>query len=223
MPDFSLETDCDGLVCGVDEAGRGPLAGPLVAAAAILDRDHLPAALCDGLDDSKALTATRREALLAALEASPAVRLGLAVVEVDEIDRRNVLGATLAGMARAVAALGAPAPVWALVDGNRPPVLSCGVRCVVRGDARSLSIAAASIAAKVTRDRLMIALDARYPGYGWARNMGYGTAEHRAALLRLGVTPLHRRSYAPVRAALARAAEAEAGLLPESGGARDGV
>ncbi|KAA5604658.1 ribonuclease HII [Roseospira marina] len=222
MPDFALESDHDGLVCGVDEAGRGPLAGPLVVAAAILDPARLPVALRDGLDDSKALAAARREALFAALQDSPAARLSIVVVDVAEIERLNILGATLAGMARAVAGLGAPPPTLALVDGNRPPTLApeppCAVRCVVRGDAKSLTIAAASIAAKVTRDRLMVALDARYPGYGWARNMGYGTAEHRAALLTQGVTPEHRRGYAPVRAALA-ARETDAAPLqsPTSG------
>jgi ribonuclease HII len=211
MPDFSLERDHTGFVCGVDEAGRGPLAGPVVAAAVVLDRDRLPALLRDGLDDSKALKPARREALFAALEDSAAARLGVAVVEANEIDRLNVLGATLMAMARAVAALGEPPPTLALVDGNRPPMLACPVRCVVKGDAKSLSIAAASIAAKVTRDRLMVDLDARHPGYGWARNMGYGTAEHLAALATLGPTPQHRRSFAPVRAALERS-ESDVGV-----------
>jgi len=210
MPDFSLEIEHEGLVCGVDEAGRGPLAGPLVVAAAMLDRARLSAALSEGLDDSKALKPARREALLATMEESAAVRLSVVIVDLPEIERLNVLGATLAGMARAVAGLGRPAPTLALVDGNRPPTLAppvasdsaCAVRCVVKGDSKSLSIAAASIAAKVTRDRLMVALDAQCPGYGWARNMGYGTAEHLAALRSLGVTPHHRRGYAPVRAAL---------------------
>jgi len=184
MPDFSLECQHPGLVCGVDEAGRGPLAGPVVAAAAILDRARLPDALRGGLDDSKALKPARREALFTALQDSDAARLGVSVVDVADIDRLNVLGATLLGMARAVAALGEPAPTLALVDGNRPPTLPCPVTCVVKGDTKSLSIAAASIAAKVTRDRL-------------------GTAEHLAALTTLGPTPQHRRSFAPVRAALA--------------------
>jgi ribonuclease HII len=216
MPDLILESAHDGPVCGLDEAGRGPLAGPVVAAAALLDPLRLPAALRDGLDESKALAPARRAALLAAMEDCAAVRLGVAVVEVAEIERLNILGATLTGMARAVAALGAPPPTLALVDGNRPPTLprGCAVRCVVGGDARCLSIAAASIAAKVTRDRLMIALDARWPGYGWARNMGYGTAEHRAALTRLGVTPHHRRGFAPVRAALAAAGHRDPAVLP---------
>lgn len=204
MPDFSLEQTHDGLVCGVDEAGRGPLAGPLVAAAAMLDRDRLPAALRDALDDSKALKPARREAVFTALQDSPAVRLGVAVVSVEDIDHLNILGATLDGMARAVDDLGGPPPTLALVDGNQPPTLApgCAVRCVVKGDARCLSIAAASIVAKVTRDRLMVALDAAHPGYGWGRNMGYGTREHLTALRAQGVTPHHRRSFAPVRAVL---------------------
>ncbi|SDE55598.1 ribonuclease HII [Rhodospira trueperi] len=211
MPDFTLECQHPGLVCGVDEAGRGPLAGPVVAAAVVLDRHRLPAVLRDGLDDSKALKPARREVLFASLQDTPAARLGIAVVEAAEIDRLNVLGATLLAMARAVGALGDPAPTLALVDGNRPPALACPVRCVIKGDAKSLSIAAASIAAKVTRDRLMVDLDARYPGFGWARNMGYGTAEHLAALQTLGPTPQHRRSFAPVRAALGRS-ESDVGV-----------
>jgi ribonuclease HII len=204
MPDFSLEAAQAGPVCGVDEAGRGPLAGPVVAAAVVLDRDRLPAVLRDGLADSKTLSAARREALLAALEETEAARLSVAVVEVAEIERRNILGATLAGMARAVAGLGAPPPTLALVDGNRPPTLDggCRVHCVVKGDGLSVSIAAASIVAKVTRDRIMADLDSRFPGYGWSTNQGYGTAEHLAALVRLGPTPHHRRGFAPVRKVL---------------------
>lgn len=221
MPDFALEAAHEGLVCGVDEAGRGPLAGPVVAAAAVLERARLPAALRDGLADSKTLSAARREALLVALDGTEAARLSVAVVAVEEIERLNILGATLAGMTRAVAGLGAPAPTLALVDGNRPPALvgGCAVRCVVGGDGRSLSIAAASIVAKVTRDRLMAELDARFPGYGWASNQGYGTAGHLAALDRLGPTRHHRRGFAPVRRALERA-NPDAGdlFLPPSDG-----
>ncbi|WP_299443901.1 ribonuclease HII [uncultured Rhodospira sp.] len=222
MPDFSLECQHPGLVCGVDEAGRGPLAGPVVAAAAILDRARLPDALRGGLDDSKALKPARREALFTALQDSDAARLGVSVVDVADIDRLNVLGATLLGMARAVAALGEPAPTLALVDGNRPPTLPCPVTCVVKGDTKSLSIAAASIAAKVTRDRLMLDLDVRHPGYGWARNMGYGTAEHLVALTTLGPTPQHRRSFAPVRAALAVGEPAQALALADPGNPKPG-
>ncbi|MGC2857614.1 ribonuclease HII [Novispirillum sp. DQ9] len=195
MPDFTLELACDGIVCGVDEAGRGPLAGPVVAGAAILDRDRLPAALIAGLDDSKKLSAAKREALFALLHGCGAARLGVGVASVEEIDRHNILRATHIAMARAVAALGV-LPALALVDGNQPPRdFACAVQCVVKGDGLSLSIAAASIVAKVTRDRMMTELHALFPHYGWDRNAGYGTAEHRAAIARIGFTPHHRRSF----------------------------
>ncbi|MFA7429479.1 MAG: ribonuclease HII [Rhodospirillaceae bacterium] len=196
MPDFSLECAAGGVVCGVDEAGRGPLAGPVVAGAAILDRASLPSDLIAGLDDSKKLSATRREALLAILETCGAARLGIGVASVKEIDSLNILRATHVAMARAVAALGV-LPDLALVDGNQAPrAFACPVQCVVKGDGLSLSIAAASIVAKVTRDRMMVDLDAEYPSYGWAHNAGYGTREHRIAIARHGFTPHHRRSFA---------------------------
>ncbi|MFQ5764759.1 MAG: ribonuclease HII [Rhodospirillales bacterium] len=205
MPDFRLEDAARGdghaVVAGVDEAGRGPWAGPVVAGAVILDRARLSPALERSLDDSKKLPKTRREALFEALSAEAHIGVGRA--EVAEIDALNILGATLLAMARAVDALGA-APDLALVDGNRAPALPCPVRCVVRGDGQSLSIAAASIAAKVTRDEIMAGLADTFPGYGWERNAGYGTPEHRAAIERLGVTPVHRRTYAPIREALGR-------------------
>lgn len=207
MPDFSLEDEARAqgfaAIAGIDEAGRGPWAGPVVAAAVILNRAALPADLAAGLDDSKKLSAARREALFAAL--GPIACVGVGRAEADEIDRLNILQATFLAMHRAVAALSA-APDFALVDGNRDPKLSCRARCVIGGDGRSLSIAAASIVAKVTRDRLMADLALRHPGYGWERNAGYGTAEHQAALARLGVTPAHRRSFRPVAALLANAA-----------------
>jgi len=199
-PDFALETAAHatgaGAVAGVDEVGRGPLAGPVVAAAVILD----PAAIPPGLDDSKRLSAARRETLAVAIRATSAWALGLA--SVAEIDTLNILRASHLAMARALAGLGIP-PDLALIDGNRlPPDLPCPAQAVVGGDGRCLSIAAASILAKLERDRIMQALDLDHPGYGWAANMGYPTADHRAALLRLGVTPHHRRSFAPVAAAL---------------------
>ena len=207
MPDFSLEDEARAqgfaAIAGIDEAGRGPWAGPVVAAAVVLDRAALPADLAAGLDDSKKLSAARREALFAAL--GSVARVGVGRAEADEIDRLNILQATFLAMHRAAAALPAT-PDFALVDGNRDPKLSCRVRCVIGGDGRSLSIAAASIVAKVTRDRLMADLALRHPGYGWERNAGYGTAEHQAALARLGVTPAHRRSFRPVAALLAKAA-----------------
>lgn len=203
MPDFSLEdaarAEGFAMIAGIDEAGRGPWAGPVVAAAVILDQAALPAALAEGLDDSKKLSAARREALFALLPGF--ARIGVGRAEVDEIDRLNILQATFLAMTRAAAALSS-VPDLALVDGNRPPALACAVRCVVGGDGRSLSIAAASVVAKVTRDRVMTELALRHPGYGWERNAGYGTAEHQAALARLGPTPAHRRSFRPVAALL---------------------
>lgn len=184
--------DPAGPVAGIDEAGRGPWAGPVVAAAVILDPDNVPA----GIADSKVLKPARREALLPAIEAAAEVGVGQASVE--EIDALNILAATMLAMRRAVAALPRP-PVLALVDGNRDPGLACRTRCIVKGDARCPAIAAASIVAKVTRDRIMAGLAAAHPGYGWERNAGYGTAQHRAALAQLGVTPHHRRSFAPIR------------------------
>jgi len=179
-------------ICGIDEAGRGPWAGPVVAAAVILRPDGIPA----GLADSKTLSKARREALFAELQEVAVVGVGRA--EVAEIDRLNILAATMLAMARAVAGL-AEAPGHALVDGNRAPDLPCGLECLVKGDGRCLSIAAASIVAKVSRDREMAALAERFPGFGWERNAGYGTAEHRAGLARLGPNEMHRRSFAPIR------------------------
>ena len=203
MPDYSLENAAgaaDGLrIIGIDEAGRGPWAGPVVAAAVWLEPARLPPTLLQRLDDSKALSAAAREAIFTALPDHCALAIGTASVE--EIDRLNILQANLLAMRRAVEGLGF-APDGALVDGKQTPTLACPAAAVVKGDSRSLSIAAASIVAKVHRDRLMDELAARHPGYGWERNRGYGTAEHRAALLSLGVTGEHRRSFRPVREAL---------------------
>lgn len=201
MPDFSLERSAGGIVAGVDEAGRGPWAGPVVAAAAVLTQDTLEADLVDRLDDSKALTPHQRDELFAQLEESASVTTAVGLATVEEIDLWNILQATHMAMARAVEQVGVTIDV-ALVDGNRAPPLGCPVQTVVKGDSKSLSIAAASIVAKVTRDRLMGDLADQHPGYGWETNMGYGTSEHREALHRLGVTDHHRKSYAPVRAVL---------------------
>jgi len=195
MPDLRLETEAGGIVAGIDEVGRGPWAGPVVAAAVILDAAALPRGLADAIDDSKRLSARRREDIADRLPAC--ARIGIGAAATAEITSLNILGATFLAMRRAVDALGAP-PDLALVDGNRLPSLPCPARTVVKGDGVSLSIAAASIVAKVTRDRLMARLAARYPGFGWERNAGYGTAEHQAALRRLGVTPHHRKSFAPI-------------------------
>lgn len=206
MPDFELEDlargEGDAVVAGVDEAGRGPWAGPVVASAVILDAETLKPALRLGLDDSKRLSPGKRNELFELLAADAVIGVGRA--EVAEIDAVNILEATMRAMARAVDALGRR-PDLALIDGNRAPTLRCKVRCVVGGDGKCLSIAAASIIAKVTRDRLMAELAERFPGYGWERNAGYGTAEHRDALERLGVSDQHRRSYAPVRKMLGAA------------------
>jgi ribonuclease HII len=200
MPTFSHElrhlARLTGLVCGVDEAGRGPLAGPVVAAAVIFEKGRYPR----GLDDSKKLTERAREALFEKIFAR-AVAVGVGEASVDEIDLVNIRQATHLAMARAVRALD-PAPCFALVDGNDAPALPCACETLVKGDSLSVSIAAASIIAKVTRDRLMLALHDRHPAYGWNRNKGYGTPDHLSALKTHGCTPHHRRSFAPVFAVL---------------------
>lgn len=193
-PDLSREAALGGLVCGIDEAGRGPWAGPVSAAAVIWPAG---AVLPAGITDSKKLSAIARERLFDAILSTAHVGIGEASVE--EIDKLNILKATLLAMRRAVEALPV-APTHALVDGNRAPALPCPVTTLVKGDALSLSIGAASIIAKVHRDRIMTAADARFPGYGFARHMGYGTPEHSAALQRLGPTSFHRTSFSPIKA-----------------------
>lgn len=198
-PSFHVESRAWGTgewpVAGVDEAGRGPLAGPVVAAAVILDPDALP----EGIDDSKKLDETARERVLGAIVASGA-RIGVVIADVARIDAMNILHATMWAMSEAVARLEI-APRLVLVDGNRLPVLACRGRAIIGGDATCLSIAAASIVAKVTRDRIMLDLARELPGYGFERHKGYGTPEHLAALADLGATPHHRMSFKPVRAA----------------------
>ncbi|MEX1037159.1 MAG: ribonuclease HII [Sneathiella sp.] len=193
LPDLSFETLETGLIAGIDEVGRGPFAGPVVAAAVILDPANIP----DGIQDSKKLPKERRESLYEKILASSSVGIGeSSVIEVDSL---NILQASLLAMRRAVAALPCP-PDIALVDGNRDPNLGISTRLIVKGDSLSLSIAAASIVAKVTRDRKMCTLAAEFPYYSWETNAGYGTAEHRKGLRDFGVTPQHRRSFAPIRA-----------------------
>jgi ribonuclease HII len=192
MPDFARESRHDGLVAGVDEAGRGPWAGPVVAAAVILDPLRIP----DGIDDCKKLGAAQRDRVYDAI-CRNALAYAVGEASVEEIDRFNVLAASLLAMQRAVSWL-AQAPSLVLVDGNRAPKLSCAVETMVNGDAKSLSIAAASIVAKVYRDRMMCELDRRHPGYGWARNKGYGTSDHLRAIDRLGISSQHRRSFTAV-------------------------
>ena len=216
MPDFAIERECNGLVCGIDEAGRGPLAGPVVAAAVILDPRHFPRKLRHELDDSKVLTLEQRESCYRALRRCAdrgVAHIGIGAASVREIDGINILRAALLAMARAVAVLGVR-PDTALVDGVIPPPLDCPVQTVIKGDGRSFSIAAASVIAKVTRDRIMRGLAPRYPGYGWETNVGYPTPEHGAAIRRLGVTCHHRRSFAPVQLAIARELPLFAVLAP---------
>ncbi len=199
MPDFSLELAAGGRVAGLDEAGRGPLAGPVLAAAVVFAAPP-PLALARLLDDSKRLTAARRDAAFAALQRAAAEGLldyAIGAASAAEIGRLNVLRASQLAMRRALLRLRGPVSL-ALVDGNQAPSLPCPVRCVVGGDGISLSIAAASILAKVVRDRAMARLDARWPGYGFALHQGYPTAAHRAALARLGPCPHHRRGFGPV-------------------------
>ncbi|WP_428487351.1 ribonuclease HII [Rhodopila sp.] len=195
MPSLDMELAAGGRVAGVDEAGRGPLAGPVVAAAVVLGVATSPE-LAELLDDSKKLTPNQRLAAYLALRASTA-EIGVGAASVAEIHRLNILHASMLAMRRAVARLGIP-PDLALIDGNYPPKMDCVVRCVVGGDALCLSIAAASIVAKVVRDRAMVRLAGRWPGYGWEVNAGYATPPHRAALRRLGPTRHHRSGFGTV-------------------------
>ena len=199
VPTFQIETDLDqqGLspVCGIDEAGRGPWSGPVVAAAVILDADNIP----DGINDSKKLSPVRRNELFNAIKQSSHV--GIGIVGVPDIDRLNILQATFLAMHKAVANLEF-APAVALIDGTGKPALSCEMRTLIKGDQRSLSIAAASIIAKVSRDRIMENLALQFPHYGWERNKGYGTKAHRAGLASHGVSKHHRRSFKPIQALL---------------------
>ncbi|HEX8526360.1 ribonuclease HII [Allosphingosinicella sp.] len=194
-PCFKIEKDFPEPLAGVDEAGCAPLAGPVVAAAVVLDRTRFPR----GIDDSKALSAGDRESICARLY--KVARIGVGIATVEEIDSLNIYWARMLAMSRAVEALGFD-PAWVLVDGNRCPRWERPSKAIVAGDTKCRSIAAASIVAKVTRDRIMTEHALDHPGYGWESNKGYGTPEHYRGLDALGVTPLHRRSFAPVRACL---------------------
>lgn len=185
-------------LAGVDEAGRGPLAGPVVAAAVFIPADHLRAhaeTTYHALNDSKKLSAIRREHFEAILQADEAIEIGVGIVEAEEIDRINILRATHRAMADALEVI---QPQFALVDGLPVDGLPCSSRSIVKGDSQSLLIAAASVIAKVTRDRLMCEYEALYPGYGFADHKGYGTPAHLAALKKHGPSPIHRRSFRPV-------------------------
>ena len=194
-PDWQYESGHAGPVAGVDEAGRGPLAGPVVCAAVILDPKNIPA----GLNDSKKLSETKREALFAQIIECASYGIGMA--EPEEIDRINVLAATMIAMQRAVVDL-PKMPSAVLVDGNRAPDFSLPCETIIKGDAKSLSIAAASIIAKVTRDRIMKYAALRFSGYGFEGHKGYPTKAHQDGLMKLGTTSIHRRSYKPVRIAM---------------------
>jgi ribonuclease HII len=198
------------VVCGIDEAGCGPWAGPVVAAAVIFDRSKKAPR---GINDSKLLEPEVREKLFGAIHERAMVGIGIA--DVERIDRDNILQARLWAMQQAVLSLAA-LPCIALVDGDRAPALACTVETIVEGDRKSLSIAAASIIAKVTRDRIMVALHEEYPDYGFAQHKGYGTPEHQEALARFGPSPHHRRSWAPIRALLNPSVIA--GLVPATHG-----
>ncbi len=198
-PTFELEAAelqlGNGPVAGVDEAGRGPWAGPVVAAAVILDPSKIPA----DLDDSKVLDEDARAFLYNRI--MKVAEVGVGIAEIERIDRDNILGATLWAMSEAVAALSSR-PKLVLIDGNKAPRMAIETRTIIKGDAKCVSISAASIIAKVTRDRIMMALARDFPGYGFERHKGYGTPEHHAAISRLGVCALHRRSFKPVQLAL---------------------
>ena len=201
MPSFRYEMRQEGMVAGIDEAGRGPLAGPVVAAVAVIDRTAAKRRLLKLINDSKKLVEEDREAAYEAMVSSGLVKYAVAEATVEEIDRFNILQATFLAMRRALEALVQQPdvkPDVVLIDGNQiPPRLGCRAETIVGGDARSYSIAAASIFAKVTRDRYMAKLAQTFPGYGWETNRGYGSGEHRAAIERLGPTPHHRMSFSP--------------------------
>ena len=196
-PNLRLENEAGCLVCGVDEVGCAPLAGPVVAAALILPDKPLPRKLLALINDSKIVPQPKREAAAAALPGYCVISFGEA--SVDEIDSLNIYHARMLAMRRAIAGLSV-VPGLALIDGNaKPKDVTCNIRTVVDGDAKCLSIAAASIVAKVKRDAYMRGLAEVFPGYGWETNVGYGTRDHRRAMAKLGLTPHHRRSFAPVR------------------------
>ena len=212
MPDYSYESQHTGRVAGIDEVGRGPLAGPVLAAAVVFTRG-VPPDLAVLLNDSKKLTAAQRQTAYAALLLCPNAEIAIGAASVAEIARLNILHAAMLAMARAVMRLPTP-PDVALVDGNRPPPLACTIRCVVGGDALCLSIAAASIVAKVVRDRTMARLGARFPHYGWHQNAGYATGAHRRAVQLHGPSIHHRVAFRTVREWLEAAAECRAENVP---------
>jgi ribonuclease HII len=196
MADFSIENSFNGVIAGVDEAGRGPWAGPVVAGAVILDRNNFP----DGIDDSKKLSAKKREIIFEQLQ--KVAQIGIGIVGVQEIDKLNILQASMLAMQKAVEALPV-LPDIVLVDGNKKPNLQCETHAIIKGDSKSLSIAAGAIVAKVTRDRIMQQIAVEHPFYGWEKNSGYGTKIHQEGLLKYGITIHHRKSFKPIAKILA--------------------
>lgn len=206
MPDFEHEDRYHDPVCGIDEVGRGPLAGPVVAACVLIPKESRSAAFLKDIKDSKKLSKPKRLVLSQLiLQTFPAT---VAVIEIEDIDRLNILHASLKAMAQALLDLKVRQEIaHALIDGNRlPHDLPCSASAIVKGDSKSISIAAASIIAKAHRDGIMEKLDREYPQYGWSKNSGYPTADHLAALENYGVTPHHRRSFGPVKALLTKSA-----------------
>ena len=202
MPDLKIEESCptSGLIFGFDEAGRGPWCGPVVAACVCWPNRQIDSELAGAINDSKKLSAARREALFPKIINSNAI-VGIGQASAEEIDNINILRATFLAMRRAMeqVQIKGYTPAFALIDGNKLPRWNLSMRAIIGGDAKSLSIAAASIVAKVTRDHIMQDLAKQYPHYGWDRNAGYGTREHQEALLKFGVTPHHRKTYAPIK------------------------
>ena len=202
MPDFKFEDQYEGLVCGIDEAGRGPWVGNVVAGAVIVLDRNLPAELLDNLNDSKKLSKSKREylyQLLRQAEKEGKVKIGIGEATPQEIDENNILQATFMAMSRAVINLGVQ-PNMALIDGNRvPKIFPCSATSIIKGDARSYSISAASIVAKVWRDRELEKLAQKYPYYGFEHNAGYGTKDHIEGIKKYGLIPEHRKSYKPIR------------------------
>lgn len=209
MPDWNLENNCEGYVCGIDEAGRGPWIGPVAAGAVIFLTHDINPELLNGINDSKKLSAKKREYLYELLlkEAECGhLCYGIGEASAAEIDKLNILQATFLAMSRAVEKLSIK-PAHALIDGNRLPAdFVCPTTCHIGGDAKSYSIAAASILAKVHRDRLMQKMASQYPGYGLEKNAGYGTKDHIEGLKKFGITPEHRKSYKPIKEFLAQSA-----------------
>ncbi len=203
MPDFTIENETKGIIVGIDEAGRGPWAGPVVAGAVIIKNHNLPEFLLQGLDDSKKISATKREKLYQALfqaQEDGLLLIGIGEASAQEIDELNILQATFLAMKRAVLSLPI-SPENAIIDGNQiPKNFPCQCQCIIKGDARSYSISAASIIAKVYRDNLMSDLAQKYPYYGFEKNAGYGTAQHQKGLSEFGICPEHRLSYRPIQA-----------------------